>query len=138
MDKIEDILDKEGFYVSTSSGYSMLPFLRDRTDTIIIRKKDKYKKYDVVLYKRNNQYILHRIVRCNDNYYIIRGDNCYYNEDDISYNDVIGCLDECYRGEKYINLNSFFYKLYCIIWVKSYPIRYMYKALKNKIRSIMK
>lgn len=138
MNKIEDILDKEGCYVSTSSGYSMLPFLRDRTDTIIIRKRDKYKKYDVVLYKRNNQYILHRIVKCNDNHYIIRGDNCYYNENDISYNNVIGCLDECYRGEKKINMNSFSYKLYSIVWVGIYPLRYLYVSLKNRIRKLMK
>ena len=62
MNKIEEIIEKEGYYMSTSIGNSMLPFLRDRSDTVIIQPSTQYKKYDVVLYKYNNKYILHRII----------------------------------------------------------------------------
>ena len=37
MNKIEDIIEKEGYYISTSVGNSMLPFLRERKDTIVIQ-----------------------------------------------------------------------------------------------------
>ncbi len=132
MNRIEDIIDKEGFYISTSSGCSMLPFLRDRKDTIIIKRKPIYNKYDVVLYKRNDKYILHRIVKVLDNSYIVRGDNCYYNEYDINDHKIIGYLDECFRGNKKINLNGPIYYLYVRLWICSYPLRYLLYKIRYK------
>ena len=133
MNKIEDILEKEGYYASTSVGTSMLPFLRDRTDTVVIKKKTDYHKYDVVLYKHNNKYVLHRIIRVLDDVYHIRGDNCHYDEY-IKKEDIIGALVECYRGEQKVNLNSIFYKLYVCIRVYSYPIRSVFNKIKIKIK----
>ena len=133
MNKIEDILEKEGYYASTSVGNSMLPFLRDRTDTVVIQKKTDYYKYDVVLYKHNNKYVLHRIIRVLDDVYHIRGDNCYYDEY-IKKENIIGALVDCYRGEQKVNLNSIFYKLYVCIRVYSYPIRSVFNKIKIKIK----
>lgn len=45
---IEETLEKEGVYVSTTVGTSMYPMLRNRRDTIIISPCDtKLKKYDI-------------------------------------------------------------------------------------------
>lgn len=132
MNKIEELLEKDGYYISTSKGSSMLPLLRDAQDTIIIRKKDTYNKYDIVLYTHNNTYILHRIIRRLDQTFLIRGDNCYYNEY-IPDKDIIGVLDECYRGEKKINLNSLSYKLYVYIRVHTYPIRLLIFKIRKKL-----
>lgn len=126
MNKIEKIIEEDGFYVSTSSGTSMYPLLRNRKDTIIIRKKNtRYKKYDIVLYKRNGKYILHRIIKVLECGYIIRGDNCYWKEYDINDSKIIGYLDECYRGEKKVNLNGLPYKLYVNLWTMCYPLRHI-------------
>ena len=133
MNKIEDILEKEGYYASTSVGNSMLPFLRDRTDTVVIQKKTDYYKYDVVLYKHNNKYVLHRIIRVLDDVYHIRGDNCYY-DDYIKKEDIIGALVECYRGEQKLNLNSFSYKFYVLRRVYLYPIRKIHKRIINLVK----
>ena len=47
---IEEIIATDGVYVSTSAGVSMLPMLRDRKDTIVLRGfSGKLKKYDVIL-----------------------------------------------------------------------------------------
>lgn len=125
MNKIEKIIEEYGFYISTSFGMSMYPMLRDRKDTIIIRKKDtRYEKYDVVLYKRNGKYILHRIIKVLEYGYIIRGDNCYWNEYDIDDKKIIGYLDECYRGETKVNFDGILYKCYTRSWNLFYPIRY--------------
>ena len=133
MNKIEDIIEKEGYYVSTSVGNSMLPFLRDRTDTVVIQKKTDYYKYDVVLYNHNNKYVLHRIIRVLDDVYHIRGDNCYYDEY-IKKEDIIGTLVECYRGEQKLNLNSFSYKFYVLRRVYLYPIRKIHKRIINLVK----
>ena len=133
MNKIEDIIEKEGYYISTSVGNSMLPFLRERKDTIVIQKRAQYKMFDVVLYKRNGNYVLHRIIKVLPETFHIRGDNCYYDEY-VKHNEIIGVMVECYRGEKKVNLNSIFYKLYVCIRVYSYPIRSVFNKIKIKIK----
>ena len=133
MNKIEDIIEKEGYYISTSVGNSMLPFLRERKDTIVIQKRKQYKKFDVVLYKRKGNYVLHRIIKVLPETFHIRGDNCYYDEY-VKHNEIIGVMVECYRGEKKVNLNSIFYKLYVCIRVYSYPIRSVFNKIKIKIK----
>ena len=133
MNKIEDIIEKEGYYISTSVGNSMLPFLRERKDTVVIQKREQYKKFDVVLYKRNGNYVLHRIIKVLPETFHIRGDNCYYDEY-VKHNEIIGVMVECYRGEKKVNLNSIFYKLYVCIRVYSYPIRSVFNKIKIKIK----
>ena len=61
---IESILDADGVFVSTTSGVSMYPMLRDRRDTIIVtRPKERLKKYDVALYRRGESYVLHRVIK---------------------------------------------------------------------------
>lgn len=133
MNKIEDILDKEGFYISTSTGNSMKPFLRDRADTIIIKKASQYKKYDVVLYKHKNKYILHRIIHILGDTYHIRGDNCYYDEY-IKKDEIIGVLVDCYRRENKVDLNSLSYKFYVWERVFFYPIRLLALKIKSKLK----
>lgn len=50
---IEEALESQGFYMSTTVGVSMFPLLRNRRDTILIRPvTEPLKKYDVPLYKR--------------------------------------------------------------------------------------
>ena len=58
----EEVLLDKGVIIYTNKGYSMLPLLRQKKDLIEIRKKEpgRCKKYDVVLYKRDKKYILHR------------------------------------------------------------------------------
>ena len=61
---IEEILKRDGVYVSTTSGISMSPMLRDRRDTIVVTPvAGGLKKYDVALYKRGDSYVLHRVIK---------------------------------------------------------------------------
>ncbi len=139
MKSIEEVIKEEGFFISTTSGFSMYPMLRDRKDSVVIKTKSKYQKYDVVLYKRNNTYILHRIIKVLNQGYIIRGDNCYFKEYDIDDSSkIIGYLDECYRGDHKINLKGWKYRLYVRIWHYSYPIRFLYQTVRSKISKLVK
>ena len=133
MNKIEDIIEKEGYYISTSVGNSMLPFLRERKDTIVIQKRKQYKKFDVVLYKRKGNYVLHRIIKVLPETFHIRGDNCYYDEY-VKHNEIIGVMVECYRGEKKVKLDSLAYKIYVYLRVYLYPIRRIFNKIKSKIK----
>ena len=129
---IEKALTDDGIYVSTTSGVSMYPMLRDRRDTIIVTPtNERLKKYDVALYRRGENYVLHRVIKVLPDSYIIRGDNCIAKEYGITDADIIGKLSGFMRGEKEINMKSAAYKLYSRLICAVHPII----SLKLKIRS---
>ena len=78
---IEQVLLETGKYVGPTVGVSMLPMLKNRRDSIVVVKKtERLNPLDVALYKRGNDYVLHRVLQPIDGGYIIRGDNCYTDE----------------------------------------------------------
>ncbi len=70
----EEMLDRNGYLAYTNVGTSMMPLLRQGKDVMEIRKKEpeRCKKYDAVLYKVNDRYILHRIIKVRENDYVMR------------------------------------------------------------------
>ena len=110
---IEEGLKKNGYHASTTSGYSMYPLLRDRRDNIVVRPcSGRLKKYDVPLYKRGNEYVLHRIIKVLPDGYVICGDNCIDKEYNIKDENILGVLTEVYRNNKKINMDGLPYKIY--------------------------
>lgn len=129
--QIEDVLKEEGIFVSTTVGVSMFPMLRNRKDTIIVMPYEgRLKKYDVPLYKRGSDYILHRIIEVLPDSYVIRGDNCIQKEYGITDEQILGVLTGFYRGSKKINMNGTGYKLYVHVWQVLYPVRKAYRAIR--------
>lgn len=121
----EDMLEKYGYLVYTNVGYSMMPFLRQRKDIIEIRKKQegRCKKYDVVLYKRGDKYILHRILKVLPEGYIIAGDNNTYLEKDVTDGDILGVMTRVIRDGKSIYMTDKVYLAYVHLWCDAYPVR---------------
>ena len=129
---IEEAILNEGVYVSTTSGVSMYPMLRDRRDTIIVTPtKERLKKYDVALYRRGDSYVLHRVIKVLPDSYIIRGDNCIAKEYGITDAEILGKLSGFMRGDKEINMNCIAYKLYSRLICALHPI----VSVKLKIKS---
>lgn len=130
----ETILNEHGYIVYTNIGFSMMPLLRQKKDIIEIRKKgpERCKKYDVVLYKRRDRYILHRILKVLPDGYLIAGDHCTVLERDIKDENILGIMTRMLRNGKYITPDNKWYKAYVHLWCDVYPIRMM--IIKTKIR----
>lgn len=127
----EALKEKEEVSVLTF-GASMRPMLRQHKDIVVIKRPSReFKKGDVVAYPgANNTYTLHRIVRIKNGEFIIRGDNNYFTEFNITKDDIVGVLKEFYRGGKYINCSSNVkYKMYTKYIILSYPLRYFWKKI---------
>lgn len=132
--KIEDVLAEEGVFVSTTVGCSMYPMIRNRKDTIVISPYEgRLKKYDIPLYRRGTNYILHRIVEVRPDSYVICGDNCMEKEYGITDEQILGVLSGFYRGGHPVNLNSWFYKVYVRCWCAMYPIRRLWKKICSRV-----
>ena len=58
-------------------GHSMLPFYRHEKTVVSLKKKDDYVVNDVVLFKYQDQYILHRIIKIKNALYHILGDGSF-------------------------------------------------------------
>lgn len=137
IEKIEDVLKEKNYFISTISGVSMYPMLRNHKDTIVVRpNKERLKKYDVALYKRNNKYVLHRVIEVLDDGYVILGDNCIEKEYGIKEDQILGVLTEFYRGDRKMNMQSLGYYLYSRIWVNIYPIRVIYKRIRGHLGKV--
>ena len=125
VNSFEEILERDGVFAYTNVGWSMMPLLRERHDVIEIRKKEpgRCKKYDVVLYKRHGQYILHRILRVLPEGYVVAGDNNSFLDPIVADEDILGVMTRVIRDGKDITMDEHFYRLYVHLWCDCYPLR---------------
>ena len=131
----EEYLEKNGTLIYRNVGVSMLPLIKQGRDLFIVQKKseNRCKKYDVVLYKRaDEKYVLHRIIKVNENDYIIRGDNCVNKEYGIKDEDIIGVMTSFIRKGKEYSVDNRLYKIYSVLWCKLYFLRRIYQRLINR------
>lgn len=136
---IEQIISEDGRFVSTTSGMSMFPLFADRRDTIVvIPAQGRLKKYDVPLYRRGDDYVLHRIVKVLPDSYVICGDNCENYEYGITDDDIIGVLTSFYRKNKYGTTKNIFYRLYSFYIVNTHNARKLLRRVKGRIRRLFK
>ena len=135
----EEILDENGYLVYTNVGYSMMPLLRQRRDLIEIRKKgpERCRKYDVVLYKRGDKYILHRILEVlPEGRYVIAGDHNTFLETDITDEHILGVMTKVIRDGKEITMDDKKYQAYVHMWCDLYPVRAGILKVKRKLRRL--
>lgn len=122
---IEAQLREQGFYVSTTVGWSMWPMLRNRHDRVVVLPvgNARLRKYDLPLYRRpDGKYILHRIIGVKEGEYLIRGDNTYVKEH-IPDSWILGYVSEFYRAGRHIQTSSRVYRMYARVWNALYPVR---------------
>jgi len=143
---IEKVLIEKGAYIGPTVGTSMLPMLKNRRDTIVVKAKtERLKPLDVALYKRGDAYILHRVLKVTDSGYIIRGDNCYFDEI-VPEETVIGVLTEFFRKKKHYFCTDERYLKYAKKRVKNYKRRRFWvlgwqkivRAIKKPIKWILR
>lgn len=136
--KIEDAVAEQGVYIGPTVGVSMLPMLKNRRDTIVVKPKtERLKRLDVALYKRGDDYVLHRVLAPVEGGYIIRGDNCYSDEN-VPEEAVFGVLTEFFRKDKHILCTDKKYLRYAERRVKTYRFRRFFVRIKWKIKGAIK
>ena len=97
----EDVIARDGRLIYTNRGDSMMPLIKQGRDLLVISRKPKnrLKKYDVPLYKRDSgQYVLHRILKVRKRDYVICGDNRWKKEYGITDRHIIGVLTAVIRN----------------------------------------
>ncbi len=120
-------------------GTSMLPLLREGWDSVTLKQLDRpLKRFDIAFYKRDSgQYVLHRVVKIKNSITCI-GDNQYYYEKGLRPDQMIAVVCEFSRGDKTVSVTSPLYRIYCVLWHASRPLRHFCIRAIRKIKRILK
>lgn len=139
-ESFESVLERMGVLAYTCVGRSMLPFLRERRDVVLIRRKgdEPCKRLDVVLFKRlgaegRGDYVLHRVLRVNgDGSYWIVGDNCASGET-VRDGQVLGVLYAVVRDGKQVDADNMLYRIPVHLWCGLWPLRFAFLRLRARL-----
>ncbi|MBQ2966690.1 MAG: S24 family peptidase [Clostridia bacterium] len=108
----------------TVRGNSMWPLLLSGRDKITVRKSDKYRKYDIVLYRRENgSFVLHRIVGRKKDAFVLAGDGELEKEYPIYPSQILAKAVSGVRKGKTFSCSAFCFKVYSVLWVKLFYVR---------------
>ena len=134
----ENELMRYGKLVYRSRGQSMMPMLHEDRDLIIVapRPDGRCRKYDVVLYKRQDQYILHRIMKVLPGGYETCGDHNWRKDAFVKEEQVLGVLTSFVHDGKEISSDSFLYRCYIHLWCDLFPVRVLLLKGKERLRKI--
>ena len=140
MSSIGEYLDSAGKLIYSNKGTSMLPLLRQGKDMFIITKKssERCKKGDVVLFRRGNDNVLHRVVKVNPDSYDILGDNCIDYERGITDSDIMGIMTNFIRNGTEHSIHEIPYRIYSFIMLHTIPARIFAKKVLNHARRLIR
>lgn len=116
-------------------GNSMYPTLIEQRDSVFLERKSKYKKCDIILYKRDNgHYVLHRIVGKKNGLFKLCGDNQTDIEYPIRNDQIVAAATALERKGRIINATDFKYSVVAHIWTDFIFLRpfLMKKALQMR------
>ncbi len=111
---LEEQLKKDGKIIYKVNGTSMYPMLKQNRDLVaVFSVGDGIDCGDVILYKRKKDgaLILHRVISVQNDYYILRGDNCSTSETVLP-DQVLGKLQYYVHDGKIIQLTDSSYRFY--------------------------
>lgn len=138
----DDFLETNEEMTYRFKGVSMLPLLRQGRDLFTVRHKkpgERCKKYDVVLYHRGPDYVLHRVIKVlPEGQYVILGDNCVAREYGTTDDDIIGIMTGFYRNRKAHSVDELGYKIYSRVHVFLTPVRIFFKRSVGYIKRLIK
>lgn len=131
MKVVRSILEEGKEVPLVVTGNSMMPFLIDRRDQVLIKRIERpLKKGDIAFFQRENgQYIMHRIHfirkdnRTGENQFYFIGDGQKSIEGPIKENQVFGVITEVLRKGKHLDEHTFTWKFFQNIWCYVIPFR---------------
>ena len=136
---IRDVLATGSEFSLKPRGKSMLPYLREGRDTVVLSPvTDPPKRGDILLYVRwNGTPVLHRVVRIEeDGTFTMRGDNQYSLEKGIADTQVVATVKRFYRREREMKTDALGARLYLMRRAFTYPFRRIARAVLRRIKRL--
>ena len=124
----EDIIAERGELIYTHIGNSMYPLIRSARDLLVIKPVEgPLKRLDIPLYKRaDGRYILHRIIKAEEDSYVLCGDNCLDKERGVTDSQIIGVLTAIINNGSNRSVYRPLCRIYAHVWCDTFIIRKMF------------
>lgn len=133
---VKELLEKKGEAIITVKEKSMLPFIKDNKDQVILGKKDfnSLDKGEIIFFKsRWGDYTIGRIYSKSDLGYLTIGDGNLEFDGYVRSKDVLAVVKKIVKMGKQIDCDSYFWKIIFNIWMKLLPMReYLLKIYNLK------
>lgn len=120
------ILDENIDVTIMVTGNSMFPLWKHKRDTVVLSKcaKTALQKGDIPLYRRDTgQFVLHRIIKVNNDSYNLCGDAQTQIEYNLKKDNILAVVKAFTRKGKEYSCNNPWYRLYTVLWLKLLPVR---------------
>lgn len=128
---LEDELKKGNKVKFKTKGRSMYPLLLDGRDSVVLKKINKIKINDIVLFKTDSgEYKLHRVKKIKNESIFTRGDALSKYDKAVKKDSIIATAVSFERNGKTINADNIFYKIYSSLYTSDFIL--MLRVLKNK------
>lgn len=123
----------------TVVGNSMYPIFRSNVDRVTVKKTDKVKKRDVILYRREDgDYVLHRVVGKGKQGYKLCGDNQLIVEYPVRAENVIAKMTSFERKGREYDAHCLWYRIYSYVWCLFIPLRPLEYKIVRFLKRIIK
>lgn len=124
-DEVCRLLEEDRQVSILAKGNSMLPFIRGNHDSVLLeRVPAELHKGDIVLFKTEGRYILHRILRIDGENITLMGDGNLQGQEHCRHKDVVGkAVRILPPGEKAIDCNAPGERRKARIWLMLRPLR---------------
>ena len=122
---LQETLEQGSSFVLVVTGSSMLPTLCSRVDKVelVSPRVRPVRKGEIVFFRRSTgEYILHRVLRKEQDSLCINGDAQVWTENILS-QQVIGVVNRFTRKGRWISCNSWGYRVYVAAWRLVKPLR---------------
>ena len=123
---MEQCLQELGYAVVPIRGTSMWPLLKEGKSRVQVEAKEgkKLRKGDIVLYRRQDgTLVLHRIVKVEDDTFLVCGDHQWKLEERIAADQILAVAQGFYRNGRYMDDNTWWYRLYKVFWNGNLTVR---------------
>lgn len=130
------MIDETGYASVRVTGISMLPLLHHMRDSVVIARPDHLHVGDIVLFdRRNGRYALHRVIHKGKNGFSMAGDNQWYYDKNLPYDQIEGVVTTINRNGRSISCSKVTMKLYARVVaflakpriIAARPVRRLYR-----------
>ena len=115
------------------TGVSMRPLLEHLRDSVIIAEPEHIRTGDIVLFDRlNGRYALHRVIRKGKDGFTMAGDNQWFFERDLPYNQIAGVVTNINRKGRIISCEKKSMQIYArAVVMLTMPRIYLYRLVRK-------
>ncbi len=128
---LEEQMKQQGDAVIAVTGFSMLPTLRQGRDAVALAQPGRLRRGDIILYRRKaGQFVLHRIVREQEDGLLCCGDNQWKLET-VEREQVLAVVCAVWRKGRKVPTNS--PCLWTGLWLVLFPVRRPLLAVRRAL-----